>query len=451
MVSPTPGPLISAQPSRKALTLLLLAVAVALALILAGFWVTGAFNSSSHSKPSGAPGAPVGVTEVAATTASATIAWQAPLGTVTSYNVLDLSPWVSGCRGNYSVYASGVLSTSEEMTNWGGAGYQVCVEVEALNGTQVGPASTPIAVATLASSPTGFEATGASTSSITLSWSAPPTYPDLGVLTGYQIFVTEGEGGPVSCGIWSPATAVGLSTSYTVGNLTEDGAFCFEVAAVDAGGLGDPAELGDAETLGPPGQATNAQNGVSVVATQPFSVVSGQLMLVTVSSYGPSWAQPVVTTQNGQTFGLVASDQNPANIELWTYVFEAVASLTTSQEVLTLTDTYSSQYMLGVVAYSGYTAVYSVGTWENSTNYTDTGSVVTVAGATLVACIGYVTDISTRSFSTGYTEATWGASTINSRADQWYDIDAALAGTNSGTVTRGLAGVTTIVLLALVS
>lgn len=438
----------SRGPSRNAVTFAFIALAVGLAVILAAFWASGAFSSPSSASTSHAPRAPTGLTEVNATLSSASIAWTAPSGIVTSYTVLYLSPWVADCQGTYSVYAQNITGTTETFGGWD-SGTQECVEVEAVNGTQVGPPSTPIPVASVTAPPTGLNVIATTNSSVTLNWIAPVTSPSSGVVTNYDVFYTQGHS-PETCGIWSVPIAAGAGLSYTVANLLEDATYCFELVAVDAGGPSAySTALTDAETLGPEGQAMNALDGTTVVSTQTFSVTAGQLMLATVTSYGLTYATPVLTTQNGQTFALVSSYQNMYDTALWTYVFDVVANVSTANEVVTLVDTVTSQYMLGIVSYSGYTAVTTVGTWVDSTGFVDTGYVTTVSGATLVACIGFVTQVAARSFSPGYVEATWAAATTNSRADQWYYIDGAAGGLNSGTVTRALEGVTSIVLLAL--
>lgn len=427
----------------------MIATGAVVAVLLTGFWASGAFTPSGKTRPMPSPpGQPTGLTETSASTSSAAVAWTAPSGPVSSYTVLVLSPWVRGCEGTYSDYARNITSTSATLTGWS-SGTVECVEVEALNGSQAGLPSAPIAVATITAAPSGLESSGVTTGSVTLNWTAPATSPASGVVTSYQVIYTAGEG-QGSCGIWGSPIYTGPSLSYTVTGLTEDTPFCFEVAAVDAGGTSaDSTVLSDILTLGPEGQATNALNVATVLSTQTFSVISGQLMLATVTSYGTSAATPSLSTQNDQTFELITSNQNTYDSSLWTYVFEVVANISTSSEVVTLTDSVTSQYMLGIVSYTGYSGVTTVGSWVTATGYTDTGNVSTVSGATLVACIGYVTDISTRSFSPGYVEATWTAATTNCRADQWYYLDGATSGTNSGTVTRGLAGATSIVLLAL--
>jgi len=309
--------------------------------------------------------------------------------------------------------------------------------------------SSPSTATTGPAAPTGLTEVSATTSSLTVSWNPAATTPTSGAVTGYEISYTEGHS-PTTCGIWGPFTNVGSSLSATVAGLSEDTTYCFQVVAVSAGGTSPGSVwLTDAETLGPEGQATNALDATNVVSTQSFSVVSGQLMLATVSSYGGNATTPVLTTQNGQTFSLVTLSANALDPALVTYVFDRVANLTTSDEVVTLSDAVASQYMLGIVSYFGATGVIALGPWETASGTTDTANVSTVADATLVACIGYVTDVGGASFTPGYLHATWTAATFNSRADQWYLPGGAAAGENVATVTRGLAGDTSMILLAL--
>ena len=296
--------------------------------------------------------------------------------------------------------------------------------------------------------PTGLTETAATITSVTLSWTAPPFSSSPGGVTGYDVSYTEGHS-PGSCGIWGPLMNVGTGLTATVTGLSEDTTYCFEVSAVYANGsINGSVWLTDAETLGPEGQATNALDDTTAVSTQTFSVTAGQLMLATVTSFGSN-STPLLTAQNAQTFRLLTAYTNAADPELVTYVFDTIANLTTSSEVVTLTDPVASEYMLGVVSYSGYTGVTSVGTWVTGTGTTVTANVSAATGATLVACIGYVTDVGGASFNPAYAHATWSAATLNSRADQWYLIGGATAGPNFGTVTRGLAGATSLVLLAL--
>jgi len=296
--------------------------------------------------------------------------------------------------------------------------------------------------------PTGLTATEATTSSVTLSWTNPTPSSTSGVVMYDEVSYTDGHS-PATCGIWGAMMPVGTGSTTTVTGLNEDTTYCFLVAAVYANGSTESSVwLTDVETLGPEGQATNSADGSTMVATQPFSVTDGQLMLATVTSYGAR-APPTLTTQDSETFVLVTSSTNVADPELTTYVFSAVADQTTSSEVVTLTDTVASEYMLGIVSYSSTTTVATVGTWATSTSTLDSANVSAQGGDTLVACIGYVTDVGGATFNPTYTDATWTAATINSRADQWYLTGGAVLGTNYGTVIRGLAGATSIVLIAL--
>jgi len=104
----------------------------------------------------------------------------------------------------------------------------------------------------------------ASVSSVTLSWTPAATSTASGSVTTYEVLYTEGHS-PATCGIWGSPIDVGTGLTATVMGLNEDTTYCFQVVAVYANGTdADSTWLTDAETLGPEGQATNAQDGATL-------------------------------------------------------------------------------------------------------------------------------------------------------------------------------------------
>jgi hypothetical protein len=181
------------------------------------------------------PSAPTGLTETVGAPTTTTViqmSWTAPSGTVSSYTALDDAA-VNTCTGaSFTSYASGI-SGSPYTTSTLGTGEGYCFEIEAVTspGGGTGAASTATEMATIAGAPTGLTYVSSTTSSITLSWTAPSTTPVSGIVTSYTIKSAAYSG---SCGSYGGPETLTSGSAYT--GLAAGTSYCFEVAAVDAGG-----------------------------------------------------------------------------------------------------------------------------------------------------------------------------------------------------------------------
>jgi RHS repeat-associated protein len=193
--------------------------------------------------------APTGLTVTATTTDSVSLAWTAPPGTVTGYDIYQNGTQVTTATST-SVTVTGLApSTTYTFT------------VAASNSLGTGPQSAPVQATTSCSTgcapgaPTGLTVTATTTDSVSLSWTAPP-----GTVTGYDIYQNGTQ----------VTTATG--TSVTVTGLAPSTTYTFTVAAYNSSGTG-PQSTSVQGTTASPGGGPGAPTGLAVNATDSTSVI----------------------------------------------------------------------------------------------------------------------------------------------------------------------------------
>ena len=146
--------------------------------------------------------------------------------------------------------------------------------MEAVNNAGTGPGSSSVTATTPAASapaaPTGLTVTGTTSSSVSLSWTAPA-----GTVTGYKVF-ENGSSTALSAGV----TITG--TTATVSGLTASTTYTFTVAATNSAGTGAQSSSVSATTAASGGGVPAAPTGLTVTGT-------------TLSSVSLSWTAPAGT------------------------------------------------------------------------------------------------------------------------------------------------------------
>ena len=174
-----------------------------------------------------APGAAVTITFSEMKTDSMVLAWSAPSGAApTSYRVYRDNG--AGATPSIAVYAGAdATATIDGLT--GGTAYSYTVE--SLSDDGVGDVSAVATQSTSPAAPLDFSSTAHTSTSISLSWSAPVS--DGGeAVAGYTVYVDDGSGGAidsvVSCG------GDALSTTCEATGLTGGTEYKFQVLATSA-------------------------------------------------------------------------------------------------------------------------------------------------------------------------------------------------------------------------
>ncbi len=173
------------------------------------------------------PAAPAGLAVTGTTSSTVSLSWTAPAGTVTGYKVFE--------NGSSTALSTGVTIIGTTATVSGlTASTTYTFTVAATNSAGTGPQSSPVSATTAASgggggvpaAPTGLTVTGTTSSTVSLSWTAPA-----GTVTGYQVF-ENGSSTPLSSGVSI------TGTTATVSGLTRATTYTFAVAAVNTAGTG---------------------------------------------------------------------------------------------------------------------------------------------------------------------------------------------------------------------
>jgi len=218
------------------------------------------------------PAAPTGVTATVSGT-EINLAWMAPAGTVTGYNVYrGTSP---GGESTTAV-ASGLAVASYSDMNVA-AGTEYYYTVAATNSAGTGPASAEASATVPAApaAPSGLTATEKSSSQIDLAWTA-----SAGTVLNYNVFRGEAAGGESA----TPLVTGVTGTSYADKSVSAGTAYYYEVAAVNAAGQG-PSSNEASATATQPMIALATAAGSSSAATVTAGQMATYLMLLTPTNY----------------------------------------------------------------------------------------------------------------------------------------------------------------------
>ena len=328
------------------------------------------------------PGAPTGLTVTSTTDSSVSLSWTAPSGTVTGYYVYENG-------GSTSVATS--TSTSATVTGLSAStNYTFTVAAYNSGGTGTQSSSVPATTAPAPpAAPTGLTVTGTTSSSVSLSWTAPS-----GTVSGYYVYeVTEEFGVIIS------QTQVGsvTGTTATVSGLSAKTSYIFDVAAWNAGGTGSYSATVSATTSSTSKPA--APTGLTVTGTTSSSVsLSWTAPSGTVTGYyvyenGGSTSVATSTTTSVTVTGLTASTNYTFTVAAYnsagTGTQSSSVSATTSAgggtkpaapTNLTVTGTTSSSVSLSWTAPSGTVTGYYV--YDEECEFLCEGSLTQVASVT---------------------------------------------------------------------
>ena len=199
--------------------------------------VVGNFSSSVSKIPATVPGVVTGLSEVSYTASSVSLSWVVPAddgGRALSDYVVEYQ--LSG--GSWAVFADGA-STATSVTVTGltkGSGYRFRVSAVNAEGTGASVATTSDSVPRgVPGAPTGLTVSSYTTTSVSLSWTAPSDNGGA-ALSDYVV-----EYQP-SGGSWAVfADGVSTATSVTVTGLTRGTSYSFRVSAQNSEGRGSSA------------------------------------------------------------------------------------------------------------------------------------------------------------------------------------------------------------------
>jgi len=237
----------------------------------------------------------------------------------------------------YDGSSSTAVSTSLSGLS-GGVSYDYVVAARSAAGE--GERSTALSVSTSPPAPGSLDSVSQTTSSITLSWSAPVVTTGSAV-TGYNVYIDDGSSGtpgsvPVSCGV-----ADALSTTCTASGLTGGVSYSFEVSALSTTGESD-------------------RSSVSAMSTAPAAVAGSMAFSsVTTTSMDLAWTAPSGATPTG--YIVYRDDGDSATPSI--VVFEGDA-LTATASGLTGGTSYS--YTVAALSAAGVGDVSGVSTQSTS-------------------------------------------------------------------------------------
>src|ERR1019366_8871759 len=235
---------------------------------------TNAVGDSAASDPSTAilvatvPGAPTGVVGTKVSTTSASVSWTAPASdggsVITGYKVIPYN--VTTSTGAATV-ASTSGATITGLTSGDDYTFRV-VATNAVGDSAASDPSTAILVATVPGAPTGVVGTKVSTTSASVSWTAPAS--DGGsVITGYKVI-------PYNVTTSTGAATVASTSGATITGLTSGDDYTFRVVATNA--VGDSA-------------ASDPSTAI-LVATVPGAPTGVVGTKVSTTSASVSWTAP---------------------------------------------------------------------------------------------------------------------------------------------------------------
>lgn len=271
-----------------------------------------AWNASGESVPSNEvnattlapPGAPTGLTVVAATSISVSLAWTNPPGPLTNVSI----SYGSLPIGRETTLSEGVVSSATVGGLSPGTPYSF--QVAAWNSTGEGPTSAAVLVTTLGppSPPTDVKVDSATSTSIGLSWTNPP-----GPLTNDTVYFRSGATGPYS------ALSEGVTSSAVVAGLTPGTKYYFQVAAWNSTGESSWSATAAATTSLPP--PPSAPTGLVATAVNDS--------VIWLSWIPPSGALLNYTVAAGTRAGVYSIYEDVSNGSAYSYAVEGLRSSTT--------------------------------------------------------------------------------------------------------------------------
>jgi Fibronectin type III domain len=267
----------------------------------------------------------------AGTTTVAVVNWTVGYQTATNQTLRQSSGSSCGTPATYTNIADPVANGS--VITGLSAGTTYSWEVQGWDSVGEGAWSSCISTTTYAvpAGPSSLGTTGATTSTVALSWANPS-----GSLVNDTVYYGT------ACGTWTQVSTGGVATAYTVTNLNPYLTYCFAVSAWSAGAggpLGHP-YLNVSTLAGTPGVPTYLQAPSSTSSTISLTWInptpsSGTLINDTIE-YGTScgtWTTHVSTgyAMNSYTVtGLSTSTTYCFAVSAWTQGGESVPSSTTT-------------------------------------------------------------------------------------------------------------------------
>ena len=272
------------------------------------------------------PATPTGLTATAASSTEINLAWTAPSGIVTGYNVYrGTSP---GGEASAPIASALPVASYADMNVTAGTEYYYTVAATNSAGTGSASAEASATVPTLPVAPTGLIATAKSGSEIDLAWAA-----SAGTVSSYSVFRGTASGGESSTPL-----ATGLSgTSYADKSVSAGTVYYYKVAALNIAGQGPNSNEASATTLEPAISLAVAAGSSTSATITPGQTATYQLVLSSMN-----YAGTVSFSCTGAPAGDTCTVPSPTTI--------AAATSTTPVTVTVQTSTTSA----GVGAATGH-------------------------------------------------------------------------------------------------
>jgi hypothetical protein len=309
-----------------------------------------------------APGQVTGLTAAAASANAVALNWSAPAsgGAPATYTVQYR---VAGA-GTWTTFSASVTLTSATVTGLA-ASTDYEFRVLAVNAAGTGPASATASASTPAAAPgqvTGLAASGATESSVSLTWSAPATG---GTPASYTVqFRLAGAG------TWSTFSTTVSTTNSTVTGLAASTAYEFQVFAVNAAGAGPAsATLSASTTIAAPGAVTGLTVGT-----------------VTSSSVALSWTAP----SSGGAVAAYTVQYRVSGAGTWSDFSTTITATTATVTGLAGSTSYEFQVLATNAGGSGTPSNTVSATTPAAPNYLLTAGFQPTAGASFTAGSGTV-------------------------------------------------------------
>jgi len=260
------------------------------------------------------PGAPTGLTATGVSGTEINLAWTAPAGTVSGYNVYrGTSP-----RGEATTpVASGLAVASYSDTNVT-AGIEYYYTVAATNSMGTGPVSAEASaiVPKVPPAPTGLTATAKGGSEIDLAWTGPS-----GLSGSYTVFRGTAAGAESD----SPLATGVTDTSYADKSVSVGTEYYYKVAAVNAAGQGPNSNEANATTVLPTISLVLAAGGSMSATVTAGQMATYQLVLTSTSYLGT-----VTFSCTGAPAGATCTVPSPVNITVATSTTPVSVTVQTS-------------------------------------------------------------------------------------------------------------------------